>query len=59
MAEYRAFIIGKDGRFLRTVELVCPNDESAKEYAKHLVDGHDVELWSGDRPITRFNHEKE
>jgi hypothetical protein len=56
MAEYRAYIIGTDGRFMRAVELVCPDDEGAKEYAKQLVDGHDVELWQGDRRIERFQH---
>ncbi len=54
MAEYRAFIIGVDGHFIRAVELVCPDDETAKEYAKQLVDGHDVELWQLDRQIAKF-----
>jgi hypothetical protein len=44
MAEYRAYIIGQDGQFLRAIELVCPDDDTAKEYAKQLVSGHDVEL---------------
>jgi hypothetical protein len=54
MAEYRAYIIGVDGHFIRAVELVCPDDETAKEYAKQLVDGHDVELWQLDRQIAKF-----
>ena len=56
MAEYRAYVIGTDGRFMRAVGLVCPDDDTAKEYAKQLVDGHDVELWQGDRRIERFQH---
>lgn len=59
MAEYRAFIVGIDGRFLRAVELACPDDDSAKEYARQLVDGHDVELWQGDRKITTFKSTKD
>jgi hypothetical protein len=59
MAEYRAYIIGIDGHFLRAVQLVCPDDETAKEYAKRLVDGYDVELWQGGRKITAFNHKHE
>jgi hypothetical protein len=59
MAEYRAYIIGTDGRFLRSVELVCPNEDTAKEYARQLVDGHDVELWQGDRKIESFKHSHE
>jgi hypothetical protein len=44
-------IVGSDGHFLRAIELVCPDDETATEYAKRLVDSHDVELWQGDRQI--------
>lgn len=59
MAEYRAYIIGIDGGFLRAIELVCPDDEIAKEYAKRLADGHDVELWHGERKIISFKHTHE
>jgi hypothetical protein len=57
IAEYQAYIIGVDGRFLRAVELVCPDDETPKEYAKQLVDGH--ELWQHDRKIAAFKHTRE
>jgi hypothetical protein len=59
MAEYRAYIIAADGLFLRAIELVCPDDEIAREYAKQLVDGHDVELWQGDRRVEKFRHTHE
>ena len=59
MADYRAYIIGIDGHFLRAIELVCPDDEIAKEYAKQLVNGHDVELWQGERKVTAFKHTHE
>jgi hypothetical protein len=49
--------VGQDGHFVRGLDLVCPDDDSAKDYAKNLVDGHDVELWKGDRPIAKFRHE--
>jgi hypothetical protein len=55
MVGYRAYIIGIDGQFLRAIELVCPDDDSAKEYAKQLVDGHDVELWQGEHKIATFD----
>jgi len=32
---------------------------TAKEYARQLVDGHDVELWQGDRKIESFKHTHE
>jgi hypothetical protein len=59
MGDYRAFIVGIDGRFLRAIELASPDDNSAKEYARQLVDGHDVELWQGDRKITTFKSTKD
>ena len=59
MAEYRAYIIGADGSFVRAIELVCPDDDSAKDYAKQLVDGHDVELWQGDRQVAKFKRTHE
>jgi hypothetical protein len=55
MADYRAYIIGTDGHFIR-VEYLSPHadDVSAIEAAKQLVDGHDVELWERERLITRL-----
>jgi hypothetical protein len=44
MEEYRAYIIGLDGHIIKTIGLRCANDDTAKEHAKQLVDGHDVEL---------------
>ena len=54
MTEYRVYIVDENGHFLRAVELVCPNDDAAKEQAKQFVDGHDVELWQQDRRIGNF-----
>jgi hypothetical protein len=51
MQEYRVYIIGSDGHFVRSVELLCPNEVTAKQQAENLVDGHDVELWQADRRI--------
>jgi hypothetical protein len=59
MAGYRAYIIGVDGLFLRSIELRCPDDDTAKQYARQLVDGHDIELWQGDRKVTAFKHTHE
>jgi hypothetical protein len=46
--------VAEDGQFLRSVDVVCPDEDTAKEYARHLVDGHDVELWQAERKIERF-----
>ena len=56
MQEYRAYIVGNDGHFLRAVDIFCEDDHTAKEKAKQLVDGHDVELWQLDRKIETFRH---
>lgn len=55
MQEYRAFILGLDGRVQESVDLLCENEGEAIKAAKQLIDGHDVELWQRDRQIERFN----
>jgi len=54
MPEYRASLVSEDGSVLRSVLLVCPNDEIAEEYARQLVDGHAIELWHGERRVGKF-----
>ncbi len=55
MSEYRAYVIGHDGHIASFRAFVCGSDADATVWAKQLVDGHDVELWSGDRLVTRLN----
>jgi hypothetical protein len=55
MVDYRAYLIGDDGHFFDAVALICADDAGAKEKAKRLVDGHDVELWQRDRKIASFD----
>ena len=54
MAEYRAYTVGRDGHFMRVDVLICADDAEAIDKAKPLIDGHDIELWSGDRFVTRL-----
>jgi hypothetical protein len=56
MREYRAYIMGPDGHIERRVDLICKDEDTAKEQARQLVDGHDVELWQGSRKLARFYH---
>lgn len=56
MADYRAYILASDGRIMKPVELDCPDDDAAKDAAKKLVDGRDVELWQGARKLQTFKH---
>jgi hypothetical protein len=51
MREYRAYLIGRDGHIVYRVDLLCDDDEAAKERAKLLVAIHTVELWQGARLV--------
>jgi hypothetical protein len=56
--EYRTYLIDQNNSIsapAKTVE--CTGDFDAIDKAKHLVDGHDLELWEGDRLVMRFFHD--
>jgi hypothetical protein len=57
VAEYRAYTVGHDGHFIGFEPLICADDAEAIEKAKRLVDGHDIELWSGVRIVIRLEHD--
>jgi hypothetical protein len=57
MAEYRAYTVGLDGRFVGFEPLVCTDDAEAIEKAKSLVVDRSIELWSGPRFVTRLTPE--
>jgi len=55
MLEYRAYLIGDDGLISHRVDMVCDDDENAKERAQLAADdGHTVELWQGTRLVATF-----
>jgi hypothetical protein len=54
MPEYRACLMSEDGTVLRSLQLLCPDDDTAKEYARQLADGHAIELWLGEKRIGKF-----
>jgi hypothetical protein len=54
MDGFYAYILDANGRVLSRVDLAFESEETAKERAKQLVDGHDVELWQLDRKIVTF-----
>jgi hypothetical protein len=56
MGEYRAYTVGPDGHFTGFEPLICGDDTEAIEKAKRLVNGQDVELWSGPRLVIRISH---
>jgi hypothetical protein len=58
MSDYRAYIV--DGPFNSIITKFLhnhPDDATAIEAAKRLVDGHDIELWDRDRFVGRFSPE--
>jgi hypothetical protein len=58
MAEYRAYTVDLDGHFISFEPLVCHDDTEAITKAQRMVDGHDVELWSGERFVIRLDHKQ-
>lgn len=55
MQEYRAYVVGPDGHFLRFEGFVAADDDEALHHAKQFVDGFDVEVWSGGRFVQRLS----
>ena len=51
MQDYRAFVLGPDGHITNRYDFWAPDDEAAREQAKQLQHGHDLELWHHDRKI--------
>jgi hypothetical protein len=55
MAEYRAYLLGRDGHFNGFEPLVCPDDATALAQAKRLFNRYGIELWSGVRLVERLS----
>ena len=52
--EYKAYAIGPDDLIQLRVDLICADDEAAKEHARRLADGCAVELWRDEKLLARF-----
>ena len=59
MQDYRAYIIGSQGRIRRRIDFLCENDEAARHRAESLVNGHDVELWQLNRMVCEFKAKRQ
>ncbi len=57
MSEYRVHFLGADGRIIAAVNLERPNDASAIEAAKQLLDGYDIEVWQQARVVAKLKSE--
>jgi hypothetical protein len=56
MPDYRAFTVGADGHFVGFEPMKCADDAEAIERAKRILNGQDIELWSGPRLVIRIIH---
>ena len=45
MPNYRVYVLDDHGQLVAGVNLGCTDDDAAKEHAKRLADGQEVELW--------------
>jgi hypothetical protein len=60
MPDYRAYIVGIDGHFNSIIAEFLhnhPDDATAIEAAKQLIDRHDIELWDRGRFVGRLSPE--
>jgi len=56
MPDYRAYVIGEDGRIQSAQPLACDDDEAAIADARQLVDKYNIELRQGARKVTMLPH---
>jgi hypothetical protein len=51
MLEYRVCFVGSDYETTDVLAFTAADDDDAVRHATPLVDGHDVEVWAGDRLV--------
>jgi hypothetical protein len=56
MQTYRAFILDEKGHVQQAVVLEGNEDSEAIEQGKKLLDGHDIEVWQGERVVVKLFH---
>lgn len=54
MAEYRLYSLGRDGRFMKTHDIVAENDDEAIAKARSLQLQDKCELWERDRLVAEL-----
>ena len=53
MDEYKAFMLGPDGKIVSRIDLIC-DESTAREQAQQLADDCAVELWKGTQKIAEY-----
>jgi hypothetical protein len=54
MATYRVYLLDETGHVTNRLDLESPDDETARERAKSLLNENGLELWLLDRHIAVF-----
>jgi hypothetical protein len=57
--EYRVNTVDADGSSHIAIEVDCPDDAAAVEYARQYIDGKDIELWQSNRKVAAFERKPE
>lgn len=55
MPGYRIFVIGEQGRFVKSEAFEDTDDQCAIDNAKRLAENRAFELWQRDRKIGKFD----
>jgi len=50
MRQYRAYLMENE-HVWTAIDLICADDDDAKQQIAKRPNGHDVELWQGDRRL--------
>ena len=57
MPGYYVYIMSNDGHVQNRINVICADDEEARNRARRLIDGQAVELWLEGRKIAEFKPE--
>jgi hypothetical protein len=57
MPGYYLYIMSNDGHVQNRVNVICADDEEARNRARRLMDGQAVELWLEGRKIAELKPE--
>jgi hypothetical protein len=53
MADYKVFLLDRDGRIHQVIDIVAPTDDDAVVEISQIHEPHGFEVWSGDHLIAR------
>jgi hypothetical protein len=48
-----------NGRVYVAIDLTCTDDDDAKRQTTNLSNGHEIEVWEGDRRVTLLRSRRE